>query len=985
VDSRNGPISTEELLAHAGFLQRLTRELVADANEAADLAQATLLVGLKHPPERTGSIRGWLATVAANLARNAHRGERRRDQRERAAAHAESIEGDELSLERIELQRTLFDLLLTLPEEQRTVLYLRYYEGLTPTAIAARLAVPLKTIKTRHTRAVAALRERLDARAGGDRSVWLAALMPLTVPHAAEFTGATIKAAIGGLMMKKTVVVGAALLVALIAWFAIQSRESFGPSAVRPAANTVELAAAPTALAPVLAPELPTVLREPIGAPASSNTGALDVHLSWSDGTPAAEIGIEIRCEKDPAPRSESLHGVTDARGVAHFAELFAGRVTLLPDLRDRFSAVIEAGATSTIAHTLPSGIVVEGRVVGPAGEVVAAASIWCKGLNFECPDMKRAVACAADGSFRLRDVSAEATLGARARGFQPSPCVLVEDLLVASNGARTIELQLGASGGRVTGRVLDPKGAPVAHARVVAGPNGGRRLYLPTQVSASTAAPATIETAEDGTFELIGDLEPGVQPIYATARGFPVWQGEVAVVAGVTANVEIRLERPARIEGRLLGIDGQPIARAKVIAAKEDRGGFYWHALPPSKCTSDDQGRFVLEWIAPGACELNASDSARPEIGRAHATVNCLAGETTSLDLRLERGRVIAGRVQDKSGAGLAGWRVDAETTIVGAWAPRNVRTAADGSFTLLNLGEGTHSLAVRAPRTGVARARADGIAVGTLDVVLVVEDAGVQPGTVSGRMIDPSGHSLADVVVSLWPIGRKEGVFLDLDVNTGIFRGKAQPGRYRLLTYRGTRELLTSAEFMVEEGGVSELGDLVLQAPGRVEIVMTGKAPMRTLTGMRVSLVRVDGPHNPVLCTETDGVWCAEDVVPGPWSVRLGDSDLCVRGADVAVRSGATTRVEMQVERAIVVPLTFTNPAWGQVTIEARDGSGKLIWRQLQGFDAKDGRVETTISLPVGHASVLVRTDAGTSGTVEFEVFESVRNSRPIEIVLR
>lgn len=30
--------------------------------------------------------------------------------------------------------------------------YLRYFEDLMPTAIAARLSVPVKTIKTRHTR-----------------------------------------------------------------------------------------------------------------------------------------------------------------------------------------------------------------------------------------------------------------------------------------------------------------------------------------------------------------------------------------------------------------------------------------------------------------------------------------------------------------------------------------------------------------------------------------------------------------------------------------------------------------------------------------------------------------------------------------------------------------------------------------------------------------------------------------------------------------
>ncbi|NOT30235.1 MAG: sigma-70 family RNA polymerase sigma factor [Planctomycetes bacterium] len=45
-------------------------------------------------------------------------------------------------LETLEVQRGLIELVVTLSEEQRTLLYLRYYEDLTPTAIARRLWKP---------------------------------------------------------------------------------------------------------------------------------------------------------------------------------------------------------------------------------------------------------------------------------------------------------------------------------------------------------------------------------------------------------------------------------------------------------------------------------------------------------------------------------------------------------------------------------------------------------------------------------------------------------------------------------------------------------------------------------------------------------------------------------------------------------------------------------------------------------------------------
>src|SRR5262245_2403951 len=89
---------TQELLAHAGFLRHLALDLVGDG--AADLVQETYRVALEHPPQQAGPLRGWLATVAANLARNLRRSEHRRTAREENAARAERLEPDKLALER---------------------------------------------------------------------------------------------------------------------------------------------------------------------------------------------------------------------------------------------------------------------------------------------------------------------------------------------------------------------------------------------------------------------------------------------------------------------------------------------------------------------------------------------------------------------------------------------------------------------------------------------------------------------------------------------------------------------------------------------------------------------------------------------------------------------------------------------------------------------------------------------------------------------
>jgi RNA polymerase sigma-70 factor (ECF subfamily) len=110
-----------------------------------------------------GSVRTWLLAIARNAAIDWQRTRGRRVQRERpldALTDSRDPSADTL-LERIALRGRVRDALAALPREQRDVLVLAFYGGLTQTEIASRTGAPLGTVKSRARLAMAQLRRTL--------------------------------------------------------------------------------------------------------------------------------------------------------------------------------------------------------------------------------------------------------------------------------------------------------------------------------------------------------------------------------------------------------------------------------------------------------------------------------------------------------------------------------------------------------------------------------------------------------------------------------------------------------------------------------------------------------------------------------------------------------------------------------------------------------------------------------------------------------
>jgi RNA polymerase sigma-70 factor (ECF subfamily) len=149
----------------------LAMRMLKVRSDAEDLLQEVFVQVWRqaqgYNPER-GSPEAWIINIARSRAIDKIRSIRRMeksfvltDDLERA----ESSENVESSAAESEARLTMQGALANLPVAQRKVLELAYFDGLTQTEIAERLAEPLGTVKTRMRSGIQRLREMLGTQA----------------------------------------------------------------------------------------------------------------------------------------------------------------------------------------------------------------------------------------------------------------------------------------------------------------------------------------------------------------------------------------------------------------------------------------------------------------------------------------------------------------------------------------------------------------------------------------------------------------------------------------------------------------------------------------------------------------------------------------------------------------------------------------------------------------------------------------------------
>jgi RNA polymerase sigma-70 factor, ECF subfamily len=149
----------------------LAMRMLRARSDAEDLLQEVFVQvwrqARNYSTER-GSPEAWIVNIARSRAIDKIRSIRRMEKSfvlTDDPARAESSDNVESSVAESEARMAMNSALANLPDTQRKVLELAYFDGLTQTEIANRLAEPLGTVKTRMRSGIQRLRDMLRTQA----------------------------------------------------------------------------------------------------------------------------------------------------------------------------------------------------------------------------------------------------------------------------------------------------------------------------------------------------------------------------------------------------------------------------------------------------------------------------------------------------------------------------------------------------------------------------------------------------------------------------------------------------------------------------------------------------------------------------------------------------------------------------------------------------------------------------------------------------
>ncbi len=580
---RDATPPSSEWVRDATWARSLARKLVSDGHEADDLVQESMLAALAGggPPR---APRRFFARVVKNLAALEQRRRCRRQRRERACAQPEGLPSALDTIEHKETQALLADVVDGLAPHYRDVVLLRFYDDCKPAEIAARLGVPVSTVKTRLARAQAAIREQLRRRTRDDGRGWFPALVALCVGRP-----------MGRRMAFARWALAAGLVLALPAgaWRSCGT----GPlpplptSAVSIAALSAGKDRAGATPRAATAPLEPRAQASAVAVPTAINSAAtlepgvvLRGRVLADTGLPVAAAVVRLRPHA-PARANGELVSISDAHGRFSFHRYWpGGRI----DVVSESWVTVLAGETAAqgpcevnVVVARPRAVV--GRVLDTSGQPVAGAR--CRVVlpaDFRArlavaldaaSTVGTAVDADADGCFGLTlPVVPGAVVRVRKAGF------IERAFAVEAIGPRLPVTLVGSAAGEpgpkppaartVRGRVCDPDGRGLAGVEVWGVGAASRRDGARQSADAITAAGGWFEICELA--PATGELAV-IEPKSLTRVNVPLPRTSGDVLTVVLDPTEVLGE----MHGRVVDDLGRAVAAAEVRVGTDISASF--------------------------------------------------------------------------------------------------------------------------------------------------------------------------------------------------------------------------------------------------------------------------------------------------------------------------------------------------------------------------------------------------------------------------
>ncbi|MEZ4452267.1 MAG: carboxypeptidase regulatory-like domain-containing protein [Nannocystaceae bacterium] len=477
-------------------------------------------------------------------------------------------------------------------------------------------------------------------------------------------------------------------------------------------------------------------------------------------GQPVPSVSIQARPRPDLG-ESEPWRVSAGADGRFRLDTIPSGPIVLEARAPGYAPTILEVVAPEeTVVIVLDGLRDLEGDVLGPP-DLLARAKVRIEGSSIWPPIE---VPVAGDGSFRIPQIpdgvySLVAESPAGPGGGPEYASLPIENVTPDMQVSMALIQAL-----RIPVKVIDGEGTPIAGARITL---SGSSIGMLQKVDTTDAQGALA----------VGPVVPGPYLLHADADGY-LPSEMIAVDAQIDVPlppIELRMLRPARILGIVVDEEGGPVAaatisvesdvlyspgeslvRARTISALMAGGslGITAGVVPPiplfgdaevgrwieGATQSDNEGRFLLDMLAPGTYRLRASHEAHAASGQ--ATVPIHAGEVRGdVRLVLAHGEPLTGRIRDTNFQPIAFARIELDDGSVFTTDGRGVFDAG--------LHRGARRLVIRAPGM-IPQAVEVQIGDRPVDLERILQPAS---GAIEGRLRDSNDRPITGARIALYP----------------------------------------------------------------------------------------------------------------------------------------------------------------------------------------------------------------------------------------